>query len=378
MGKEKKIFSLLSSLSAYAFLKEKYPTYRIDDANYDADLTDLRERILEIEKYAHIPDKYLTIESKYKKFIQLISNDEFREEVLLDDVLKKSEYLTVEEKRDIIHSVIFIMHIDHSISQIEKSIIMQISKFLEYPQDYQSIMKEYKESDFKESISKVGLSYFSKASSSVTKDKKLTDGTQRLLSLIFLGLAGFMSFLTYTKYVEGMIWGGEMETLSFTPTFISTIIAIALITPLYLRNIFKWNTSIYSIMSFILILLVFSSFVQLSLLGGNDSKMQAALAIAILLSWVGLSAIAGISWIIVLGAGVYTVIINNITMGVYGYLYIMFGFLGLILHSKLNPGELMQSMKEEYSEGTSKVIDTVKGDIQTTSSKIGSLTKGGM
>ena len=378
MEKEKKIFSIVSSLSAYAFLKEKYPDYKVDIEVQDANKKELTERILEIEKYAYIPDKNFTIESKYDHFIELIKDNEFKEEILLDDLLKKSEYLTTEEKRDIINSIIYIMYLDHSISKHEKSIIIQIRKFLNYEFDYNTIMEEYKNSEHKESLAKVGFSYFNKATGTVTRDKKLNDETQRLLSLVFLGLAGFMSFLTYSKYVEGLLWGGEMETLSFTPGFISTIIAIGLITPLYLRNIFKWNTSVYSIVSFILILLVFSSFVQLSLLGGNDSKIQAALAIAILLSWVGLSAIAGMSWVIVLGAGIYTVIINDITMGGYGYLYIMFGFLGLILHSKLNPGELLQSIKDEYSEGTSKVINTVKGDIQTTSSRIGSLAKGGI
>ncbi len=380
MEKEKKIFSVISTLAAYVFLREKYPDYEIDKEVCETDIDELKDRVLGVEKYAHIPDRNFILVSKYNKLKDLMCSKEFKEEILLDSLNKKAEYLTLDEKRDIINSVIYVMNSDHSISKNEKFTIIQISKFLKYDFDVDSIMKEYKNSEFKESVSTVGLSYFTKASDHITKDKKLNDKNQRVLSLLFLSLAAALSFFEFTRFVEGSWFTSDhVEKVYFAPTFISAIIAIALSTPLYLRNILKWNTSIYSIVSLMLIMLVFASFVQLTLLGGNDNiVMQASLIVAILLSWLGMREVSGITWIIVLGAGIYIVVSNNITMGFYGYLYIIFGFLGLILHSKLSPGELVKGLKGEYAEGTSKVIDTVKGDIQTTSSRIGSLAKGGI
>ena len=371
MDKETKIYSIIATLSVYAYLREKYPNYQLGGTADESDIEEVKERLLEIEKYAHIPDKVLTIESKYIKLTELMHSNEFREEILLDSINKKSEYLTDEEKRDIINSVIFVMNIDHTISKNEKATILQIRKFLNYDANFDHIVKDYQDSELKESVSRIGLSYLNKATESISNNQRLSDTHQRLLSLLFLSLAAAMSFFEFTRTVgSSWSWLGinstHIETVSFTPTFISTILAIGLITPLYLRNILKWNTSIYSIISLILILLVFASFIQLSLLGGTDNQVvQSALAIAILLSWVGLSSVAGMSWVIALGAGIYTVISNNITMGIYGYLYITFGFLGLILHSRLNPGELVKGLKEEYSSGASSATNIIRKDVDS-------------
>ena len=81
MEKEKKIFLIISTLAAYVFLKEKYPNYQIDDELCESNVYELRERILDIEKYAHIPDKSFIIEAKYNKFIELICANEFKEEI---------------------------------------------------------------------------------------------------------------------------------------------------------------------------------------------------------------------------------------------------------------------------------------------------------
>lgn len=201
-----------------------------------------------------------------------------------------------------------------------------------------------------------------KLQQAIANDNELDSKTLRILSLVFLAISGAMSFFKYTSSGGWYSFFSEI-TITFQPGFISTILAIFIITPLYLRGILKWNKSIYSIVSFILILLVFASFTELAL-GGNDNiATRSLIAISIILSWLGISAIAGISWILALVAAIYSIIINNIAMGFFGFIYIGLGFLGLVLHSGLNPGEFFSRFKIEYSQASKNSTSSIKNNI---------------
>lgn len=200
-----------------------------------------------------------------------------------------------------------------------------------------------------------------KLKNAVTDDSELDASWIRLLSLVFLGVSGAMSFFEYTHI--GWLWD---TTLTFVPRFISTIIAVVFVAPLYLRRILVWNRSIYSILSFILILLVFASFIELAT-GGNDknSIVLALLTASALLSWLGIRAVASIAWVLALGAAIYAALENNMAMGFYGFIYIGSGFLGLVLHSGLNPGELFKGLKNEYSPAALSATGAIKTDINS-------------
>ena len=180
----------------------------------------------------------------------------------------------------------------------------------------------------------------------IANDNELNSESLRFLSLIALAISGSMSLFKYTQERK-FLWDLE---LGFKPSLISALIALMLLSPLYMRKILKWSNSFYGIISFLLILMVFSSFVELIFLGGNNSKLQSmAIATALLLSWLGIRGIAGIAWIIILVFGIYNIITNNIVMGFFGFIYIAFGAIGVILHSGMNPGYLVQSLISEYT-----------------------------
>ena len=180
----------------------------------------------------------------------------------------------------------------------------------------------------------------------IANDNELSSESLRFLSLIALAISGSMSLFKYTQERK-FLWDLE---LGFKPSLISTLIALMLLSPLYMRKILKWSNSFYGIISFLLILMVFSSFVELIFLGGNNSKLQSmAIATVLLLSWLGIRGIAGIAWIIILVFGIYNIITNNIVMGFFGFIYIAFGAIGIILHSGMNPGYLVQSLISEYT-----------------------------
>ena len=179
----------------------------------------------------------------------------------------------------------------------------------------------------------------------VANDNELDNETLRLLSLLFLLISGAMSFFKYTEVYA--FWPNTVRT--FEPRLISTVIAIFLIAPLYLRGVLKWNKSIFTLISLFLILLVFASFVELAMGGNQHSQtVMSLVGAALLLSWFGIREVAGISWVLALVAAIYAANESNLAMGKAGFVYIASGFIGLVLHSGLNPGLLLQGIKSEY------------------------------
>lgn len=181
------------------------------------------------------------------------------------------------------------------------------------------------------------------------ENRQLKQETQRALSLIFLTLSGTMSLLEYTK--DFLIPLKIFErSLTFRPSLITAVLAICLISPLYLRGIFKWKKSLYSIIFFLLTLLVISSFIELAVGGNEKNKVMWLLIVtSIILSWIGIRSIASVCWIVVMATGIVFAIENSSIMGFWGFIYISFAFLGFLLHTELNPGELIFEFKREYN-----------------------------
>tara|TARA_B110000238_G_scaffold163159_1_gene177671 strand:+ start:112 stop:774 length:663 start_codon:yes stop_codon:yes gene_type:complete len=198
----------------------------------------------------------------------------------------------------------------------------------------------------------------------LASDNELDNETLRLLSLLFLLASGVMSFFNYTH--TGVFAGIFFDSsLTFQPNLISTILAICLISPLYLRGILKWSKSIYSLLSLVLILLVFASFTELALGGNGKSSIVISLLVAaVVLSWLGVKAVASASWGLALAAAIYSAIESNLAMGFAGFIYIGSGFIGLVLHSGVNPGELFEGIRSEYSGSAASVISDISDTVK--------------
>jgi len=200
----------------------------------------------------------------------------------------------------------------------------------------------------------------------ITDDNEISKEWQRFASLALLLLAFLMAMFTYER-----TWFKVFhDSINFRPKFVSGFLAIFLIAPLYLRGILKWNRSIFSTISFVLILSVFASFLELAIFGANSilgSINAYMVLIALALSWLGMRSVAGVSWMLVLIAGVYNVLNINISLEFHGFIYIAAAFTGLVFHSGLNPGELLRGLKEEYSPLADRMQPRVAGDIATAS-----------
>lgn len=198
----------------------------------------------------------------------------------------------------------------------------------------------------------------------ITDDNELPKEWQRLSSLGLLIFAFILALLPYKQEHLGGLWH---TGVSLTPSLISAAIGLAMIGPLYLRGLLKWRRSPFTTVSFVLILGVISSFVEMALLGGKGligtMNFYAVLA-AIVLSWIGMRGVAGVAWMIVLVVGVYNVHSVSSALGFRGYLYVCSAVMGLCFHSGLNPGEMMGSLKEEYSSKTAAIGIRIADDIK--------------
>lgn len=223
----------------------------------------------------------------------------------------------------------------------------------------------------------------------IAEDNELQSGTLRLLSLLFLLIAAVLSLLEYTKPMTGWTWNwvpssiwpwpreAKVQHVNFRPDFINGLIALALVAPLYMRGLLKWKPSVYSIISFSLILLVFASFVTMALGGGgtNNGFIRGSLLTAVVLSWLGIRSVAGISWLLALGTGIYSVNTNSIAMGLPGFVYVASATLGLLLHSGLNPGDLVQGLMVEYWPASRRAIEASRGDVGALGDSVGKMAR---
>jgi hypothetical protein len=200
---------------------------------------------------------------------------------------------------------------------------------------------------------------------SITDETELSSKSKQIISLTCLVLAMLLSLqsITATRFFV------FKSDISIRPDLISSMIALALITPLYARNILKWSASRYGILSFVLFLSVFSSISKLAYAGAGSIPLY-LISAAVALSWLGIRAIAGAVWILVFAAAVFSATSISKAMGFSGFLFIGSSFIGLLLHSDLNPSKIFHEMSMEYSGAARKASTAIAEDVYELKDKI--------
>lgn len=207
-------------------------------------------------------------------------------------------------------------------------------------------------------------SLLQKALDNITSEEEFSGQSKKILSVVFL----LISFLLSFQSIVGTRLFFFPKDISIAPDLLSATIALALVIPLYGRGILKWSSSIYGLIMFVLLLAVFSSISKLAYAGGGEVSLY-LIAIAVVLSWLGVRAIAGIVWILVFIAGVYSATKISTEMGITGFIFITTSFLGLLMHTNLSPNGIVNGMTDEYSGFAKTVQKTVSEDIRKTKEK---------
>ncbi len=184
-------------------------------------------------------------------------------------------------------------------------------------------------------------------------DAELARDKQRLLSLGLLAAAILMAWIPHERTTTFLsFWTYTVETGGFAPDLVTTIMGVALVLPLYLRGILKWrHASVYSILSIVINVTLIATFCKI-ILGGSFAlgTLSYCLMAAIALTWLGMRPVAAMAWMAVLALSVVGLLLRNYAMGIYGYLFIICGFLGLLLHSEMRPGDILRTFKSDLSK----------------------------
>lgn len=183
-----------------------------------------------------------------------------------------------------------------------------------------------------------------KIMSVATDEREFSHSTKKILSIIFLSFSAFLSLLSYSG--RHLIF--FTSDYSISPDFISGVIALSLMVPLYARGILRWSSSIYGSVMFFLFLMVYAALAKLALLGENEIAIYLVTG-SVVLSWLGMRAVAGFGWALAFAAAVLSALSTSGAMGLNGFLFIASAFLGLIMHSNLSPSRLIEEIVVEYS-----------------------------
>lgn len=192
---------------------------------------------------------------------------------------------------------------------------------------------------------------FSKLVSHATSEVEFQAHTTKLISLLFLSIAFVITLLQYPASSNFLLIIPRNDTI-IRPDFISSCFSLLLVVPLYARGFLKWSISIYGILNFILFLSIFASLTQIALGGGQHDITKYLLAAAVLISWAGIRAFASAAWILAVAAAIFNIVNANINLGFLGFIFVCSFVLGLTLHARLSPSNILSGLIAEYRPGS--------------------------
>ena len=192
---------------------------------------------------------------------------------------------------------------------------------------------------------------FSTLVSQATSEVEFQAHTTKLISLLFLSIAFVITLLQYPASSKFLLVIPREDT-DFRPDFISSCFSLLLVVPLYARGILKWSISIYGILTFILFLSIFASLTQIALGGSQHDITKFLLAAAVLISWAGIRAFASAAWILAVAAAIFNIVNANINLGFLGFIFVCSFVLGLTLHARLSPSNILSGLIAEYRPGS--------------------------
>lgn len=192
---------------------------------------------------------------------------------------------------------------------------------------------------------------FSKLVSHATSEVEFQAHTTKLISLLFLSIAFVITLLQYPASSNFLLIIPRNDTI-IRPDFISSCFSLLLVVPLYARGFLKWSISIYGILNFILFLSIFASLTQIALGGGQHDMTKYLLAAAVLISWAGIRAFASAAWILAVAAAIFNIVNANINLGFLGFIFVCSFVLGLTLHARLSPSNILSGLIAEYRPGS--------------------------
>jgi hypothetical protein len=213
----------------------------------------------------------------------------------------------------------------------------------------------------------------SKAIRFITREEEISEQNRKLLILLVTVAAAIFGCLYYQSEV-GYFWklvlgssladfllpsSSKKEVLNFKhPDLVHCLAGLVLLAPMYIRKILPWKgISPFNLLMIVLNMFWFAALAQI-VLGSSETLShtwtQTFLIAAILLTWLGIRSVAGLSWILAFGFAAYCLISASNSMKHFGLLFLVSSVLSMLLQSRLSPKEFFEDLAYEFrgiSEG---------------------------
>ncbi len=203
----------------------------------------------------------------------------------------------------------------------------------------------------------------------IISENEFSFQTKKLLSIICLSISFVITLLPYTytvKFLGFELWPRDLE---IQPSFLTTCLSFGLVVPLYARRILRWSNSVYGTIMFVLFTSIFASLFQIGMGGDGHEASKYIIGAAILISWIGITGLAGYAWILAIVAAIFNIITADLALGFLGFVLLCSTALGLLMHSDLSPSKLATSLQEEFSSVLKRKADKIQEDLKNLSPK---------
>jgi hypothetical protein len=198
---------------------------------------------------------------------------------------------------------------------------------------------------------------------------------RKFFAVIFMGITVALSFRVYKGEIQKKIlwiipWKDKAE-FTMSPSLLTTLVAVLFYASVVIRRHKLILRDIYETVITVLNILFCASFIGLFISGEPwnipliNLNSRTFLIIAIIFSWIGMSALAGFIWIFLFIVAIPRLATADILMGTYGVAYILCGFLSIGFQST-NIGETFNLLKNEYMGTASRIGQDVHSSIEMT------------
>lgn len=208
----------------------------------------------------------------------------------------------------------------------------------------------------------------------ITSENEISLQNKMLLALLFLLGAIIFGCMYYgisrkTYWLNPLFFLKKDELLFRFPYLIHGVAGLLLAVPLYIRNILPFKSfSPYYLLTSSMNILFFAVMAQLIIGPSNTIRndwISTMLIIAIVLTWLGIRSVAGLSWILVFGLATFNLVRSSYEMKHWGLPFLICALLSLLLQTQLSPKEFFKTIEIEFKGfSESKFSYSVKDSIQ--------------
>jgi len=250
-------------------------------------------------------------------------------------------------------------------------IVVQGERNLMVPQPLEPCVYPIEAESFQDAQSRA-LSLFKNEWPDVLNVTYIDNGAEKRKNIFPIVCMAFAYLLSLIPWEYDVI-----KVFTLAPSGISTMFAVALYSAVMIRfkGLDKSFNSPSEIILSILNILFCASFLSL-FVGDTEIKFfifppipipgNTLLMIAVGFSWLGMSAVAGIVWVILFILAVGKLAAWDVAMGFFGSAYILSAFLGLVLQLKNESAAFRKSFQNDFLNSIAKIRRRVVKDIGST------------